>query len=347
MPLLPNPAEYLLFNTFNQAPGPLLDLWSGPAARVVLAGIRLNIFTTLDKQPATTEELAWQLNTDRRGLGILLNTLAALGYLTAQGGRYSLSAQARKWLTDAGTINCSSFYLFWGLVMDAFFPALEDAIRTGQPPLGFYEWIDSHPEASRHFQEGLMAVARLAKNGVVNHIPVPATARRALDVGGGHGLYSIALCQKHPQLSAVIFDSAAALVTGRQTIRAEGMGERVTAQEGNLLTDDLGAGFDVALVFNLVHGFPRDQNIVMLKKVKAALNPGGQVVILDQMVGSAPLPIMEAITRVMGLSFFLLLGGQTYSFDETKDMLTAAGFGRVRLHNRLQAGSPLVVADSV
>ncbi len=37
MPLVPNLLESLLFLTFNQAPGPILDLWSGPASRMVLA----------------------------------------------------------------------------------------------------------------------------------------------------------------------------------------------------------------------------------------------------------------------------------------------------------------------
>jgi SAM-dependent methyltransferase len=345
MPLIPNPAEYPLFSPLNQAPGPLLDVWSGPASRAVLAGIRLNIFAALDQQPASADELAWRLGVDGRGLGLLLDTLAALGYLTRRGATFSLSGQARKWLTDSGALNCSSFYLFWGLVMDAFFPALEDSIRTGQPPLDFYQWIDSHPDASRHFQEGLLAVARYGKNLIVNSIPVPPTARSVLDVGGGHGMYAIALCQKHPQLTAVIFDSAAALVTGRKTIEAEGMGERVTVQEGNFLTDSLGAGYDLALVFNLVHGFSPAGNIEMLKQVRTALNPGGQVVILDQIVGVAPLPVMETISRVMGLSFFLLVGGQTYSFDAIREMLLAAGFGKVRLQSRFRLGNPLVLAE--
>lgn len=346
MPLMPNPAEYLLFNTLNQAPGPLLDIYSGPASRAVLAGIRLNIFTALDRQPATADELAQRLGTNGHGIGVLLDTLAAVGYLTRQGATFSLSAQARKWLTDSGALNYSSLYLFWGLVMETFFPSLEDAVRTGQPPLDFYHWLDSHPEASRHFQEGLLAVARYIKNPFLHSIPIPPTARRILDVGGGHGMYSIALCQKYPQLSAVIFDTAAALFTGHQTIQAEGMGRQVTTHVGNLLRDDLSAGFDLALVLNFVGGFSMPQNIVMLKKVRGALNPGGHVAIMEHLVGFATLPILEAFNRVWGLSVFALAGGQMYTFDSIRNMLTMAGFSRVRLQSRFRLGSPLIVAEN-
>ena len=62
MPLVPNLLESLLFLTFNQAPGPILDLWSGPASRMVLAAIRLNVFETLNQHPASADEFAQCLN---------------------------------------------------------------------------------------------------------------------------------------------------------------------------------------------------------------------------------------------------------------------------------------------
>lgn len=99
MPLAPNPIERLLFLTFNQAPGPALDLWSGPAWRTVLAGIRLNVFETLATQPASAGELVQRLHIDARGAGVLLETLAALGYVTQRNGQFSVTSMTRKWLT--------------------------------------------------------------------------------------------------------------------------------------------------------------------------------------------------------------------------------------------------------
>lgn len=169
-------------------------------------------------------------------------------------------------------------------------------------------------------------------------------ACRLLDLGGGHALYSIALCEKYPQLSAVIFDKAEALVVGQESIQAAQLNERVTVQTGDFLTDPLDTGFDFVLLFNILHGFQAEQNIELLRKVRHALNPGGRVIIMDQIVGKSGLPILEAISQILGMTFFLLVGGQTWTYDEIHRWLTAAGFDKIQLKNSLSAGGPILSA---
>ena len=156
-------------------------------------------------------------------------------------------------------------------------------------------------------------------------------------------MYSIALCQKYPQLSAVIFDGAQALTVGRERIAAEGMADRLTAQEGNFLTDDLGTGYDVALLFNIVHGFTPEANLDLFRKIsQSTLNPGGQLVILEQLTGVAPLPLLDTVVQILSVSFFHLLGGQVYTFEDMSGWLHEAGFGNIRRKNILKAGSALI-----
>ena len=155
-------------------------------------------------------------------------------------------------------------------------------------------------------------------------------------------MYSIALCQKYPQLSAVVFDGAQALTVGRESIAAEGMSDRVTAQTGNFVTDDLGAGYDVALLFNIVHGFTPKANLTLFRKIKAVLNPGGQLLILEQLPGVTPLPITNAIVQILSLSFFHALGGQVYTFEDISGWLREAGFSNIRRKNIVKAGSALI-----
>jgi SAM-dependent methyltransferase len=347
MPLVLNPLEHLLLLTLNRAPGPILDLYGGTAQRVVLAGIRLRVFETLRQEPAGAQALAQRLTLDARGTDILLGTLAALGYLQRDGEQFRLAAMTRKWLTDAEGSNLAPYFLFWDAMQEHLFPKLEDSIRTGQPPENLYDWLASQPEVSHDFQEGLAAFARLYGEGIAHSIPVPSRPCRLLDVGGGHAAYSIALCQKYPQLTAVILDGAQALSVGRQSIEAAHLNERVTVQEGDFVTDPLPRGFDLALIFNILHGFPAEQNRALLGKVKAALNPGGRVVIMDQLVGKSGSPIAETIARVMSLSFFHMVGGQIYTYDEMQRWLTQAGFGNIELKRGLKVGLPLLFAESL
>ena len=346
MPIVLNPLEHLMFFTVNQAPAPLLDMYGSAALPVVVAAIRLNVFETLAEKPVTTDVLAQRLNLDARGANCLLGTLAALGYVRQRDGQYALAPMAREWLTNAGRANLAPFLQFWAALQANFYPTLADSIRTGQPPINLYAWLETHPEVSNHFQEGLRALAQLFREGVADAIRVPSRPCRLLDVGGGHALYSIALCQKYSQLAAVVFDSVQALSVGRTSIDTANLNERVQVHAGDFMKDSWGTDFDVVLLFNILHGFRANDNMALLKKVKAALNPGGRVVIMDQIIGKGGLPVAETLTQILGISFFHLVGGQTYTFDEMHRWLTSAGFGKIQLKRSLKAGVLLMAENS-
>ena len=344
MPLVPNIIERTLFLTLNQGPGVTLDLWAGPTFRIVLAAIRLNVFETLNTADATAVELATRLATDPRGTRILLDTLVTLGYVQQQNGRYGNTAMTRKWLTNDGDINFSSYYRFWGAVLEELWPRLEESFQTGQPPINLYEWIEDQPEVSRHFQEGMIAIAKYIGGDVVSALKLPSGATRLLDIGGGHAMYSIALCRAHPALSAVVFDSPQALTTGHDNITAENMNGQITMQEGSFLIDDLGQNYDMALLMNIIHGLSPEQNIALFQKTANALNRGGMIVIGEQLPDSAPLPLTKTVAHILSASYFHLLGGQIYTYDEISDWLRTVGFSQVARKNLLRAGSTLITA---
>jgi hypothetical protein len=145
-------------------------------------------------------------------------------------------------------------------------------------------------------------------------------------------------------LSATVFDWPQALEVAREVIAAEEMGDRVSLQEGDFWVNDLGANYDAALLFNIVHAYLPDKNVALLRKVAGALSPGGLVVILDQIAGKAPGPTAEAVARLNGLNLFNAIGGQTYAFDEIAGWLRAAGFTNPRRINLFRSpGQGLVL----
>ena len=345
MPIVPNVLEHLLFLRLNQAPGPVLDIFGAVAFRIVHTAVKLRVFDTLHQQPLEPSELARQLDTDERGITVLLEALRSLGYVTAKDGRYTNTAMTTKWLVHSSPSNMSAGFEYWGAILSQLWDTLEDSIRTGQPPTNLYGWIEHHPDVSRAFQSWMVAAARLVGPEIVRNIKLPVTARRLLDVGGGHAMYSIALCRRYPHLSATVFDSAEALSVARANINAARLQKRIRVHEGDFLRDDLGCGYDVALVFNIVHGFSPEQNVALLRSVAAALNRGGLVVIVEQVAGKAPGPTADALARMLGLSYFHLLGGQIFRYEEIVGWLMSAGFSNARRSHLLKApGNSLIVA---
>ena len=329
MPIVPNFIERLIMFRLNLGPGPVLDLFGGFAFRAAAVANRLGVFEALRDGPLTAAQLAGRIKADERGTTRLLEALDAVGYVKKKrDGRYAATAMTAKWLPRlAAGIRASERNLLQPLEY------LEESIRTGEPSVNSYERYAEDQSWWREQQDVMIAVAHMVGDDIVARVKLPETARRLLDVGGGHGLHAIKFCRRYPQLSATVFDLPQALEVAREVIAAEAMGERVSVQAGDFWKDDLGNGYDAALVFSIVQMNSPDKNAELLRKVAGALNPGGLVVIQDQIAGRAPGRMAKAVISLQGLNTFVTSRGRTYAFNEIAGWLTDAGFSKPRRIN--------------
>ncbi|HYI11612.1 MAG TPA: methyltransferase [Thermoanaerobaculia bacterium] len=324
---------------------PFSDVLSTAAFRAAATAQKIGVFDTLRDGPLTSAELANRLATDERGIRLLLETLEIFGYIARDGDRYANTTMTAEWLLPGDPTNFAGAFAFWETLLFELWGNLEKSVRSGEPPLDFYQWLERNPETLRTFQTMLRTIARGAAPEVAEKVKVPADARRLLDIGGSHGEFSAAFCRAYPSLSATVLDLPGALESARETV-AE-FGDRITLQPGNFLTDaSFGSGYDVVLLMSVVHGHLPDENIELLRKVAAALKPGGQMVILEQLAGGKKKTAVNAGTafnRVFSLNLFHLQGGQTYSYEEIVRWLREAGFRKPR-KVKLSPGDSLVMA---
>ncbi|SRR6266498_204220 len=330
MPLRPNFIERLILLNFNLGPGLMLDFLGAQAFRAVCIAVELGVFEALSDGRLTAAETARRIRADERGTTLLLEALQALGYVKKKDGRYVNAPMTTKWLLRSSPTSLAGGIPFFESMVFDRWGHLDESIRRGKPMVYGSEWLDQRPDGWRIYQEGMIAVARMAADEVVGKVKLPPTARRLLDVGGGHGLYSIKFCRRYPDLSATVFDLPQALELARETIAAEGMGARVTTQEGDFWINDVGAGYDVVLLFNVIHAYLPDKNIELLRKLFGALNAGGLVVILEQIASKVFGSTAKAIARLQALNYFNDLEAQTYEFKEIAGWLTKVGFTNIR-----------------
>ncbi len=336
MPISTNTLEHLALFTLNKVPAPLLDVFSALGFRIVQAALRLNVFEALRSNPLTLEDLAQQINASPRGTQILLNNLEALGYIQQHNAHYSNTSMTTKWMLNSSPRSIAVAFDYWGRVLFEHFQDLEETIRNGKPTSNYYNYTEKHPEESQVFQDWLVSAARLGIEEITRKIKIPGTACQLIDIGGGHGLYSIALCHRYPELSAVIFDGAQALKSAHANIEMAKLGGRIVTQEGNFMTDDLGSGYDIAFLFNIIHGLSPEQNIDLLQKVSKAFKSGGSVVIGDQLADAKGGSAVQAIIQIFGLTFFHLLDARVYSYSDVVTWLRASGFSKVRRTNLVE-----------
>ena len=97
---------------------------------------------------------------------------------------------------------------------------------------------------------------------------------------------------------------------------------------GNFYTDSLPPGHDLALVSAIIHMNSTEQNVDLYKKIFDALVPGGRIVIRDHvMKPDKTAPKSGALFAINMLT--ATTGGGTFTFEEYREDLAAAGFGGV------------------
>ena len=346
MPVIPNFLERLIFLRLNKAPAPFLDLMQAGIFRAVDAALRLGVFDALSGNAKTAAELAHQINADERGTAVLLGFLAASGYVKKDRGRYANTAMAAKWLEKGSPTDITAFLGFWQSIVFPFWDThLEESVRRGRLSATLYEWLDQNPKGWKDVQEGFIVLARLIGPEILSKVKLPTGARHLLDVGGGHGMYSIQFCRQYPGINATVFDKSGPLAVARETIAAEKMTGKVSVREGDYTRDDLGTGNDVILLFNIIHGNTPEENIELFQKVARSLNPHGLVVIMEQLAGAPSGNAAKAIVQFLGLNFLAALGGQTYEYRDVSKWLSSANFSQLKhVSLRRAPGVSLVLA---
>ncbi|TYB61510.1 methyltransferase domain-containing protein [Nonomuraea sp. PA05] len=311
---------------------PMFDYFGAMGLHAIVAAARTGLFDALRERPSTGAELATALNLDPHATGVLLRALTGLGYLRVRAGRYRLTRTSRRWLTTGSPASLLPGLAFWERTATTIWPGLEKAVRDGAPATPFYASLQNDPELSRSFHAWTAAMAARQAPAAARAVPVPRGARRLLDVGGGHGLFSLALLRRRPRLRATVIDLPDALASAAAH-------PRLTSRAGSFLEDDLGGGYDVVLLFNIVHGLNDEEAGLLLRRVAAALRPGGVVVVGDQF-GDSRMPgrASRTLLHLLDLNYLVAVGGRVRGLDEVSVLLRAAGFGRIR--HRRPLGSP-------
>ncbi len=340
MPAIPNAVERLLLRLQPKI-APFLDLWGVGSFEAVLMATRLGVFDAIQKGPSSASSIAKEINADERGMKALLDLLVPLGYLRYRGGLYDVNSVSRSFASGSSFNWADTFELYRGL--HRFILENEDnVIKEGRPRVNAFEWFTQHPPMWKLFHSFEMSVARQAQKDIVSKVKIPPGEVRLLDVGGGHGLYSTMLCKQHPNLHATVFDSPTAIEETKLVVEAEGMNGRVETRAGDFFTDDMGDGYDFALLFNIIHLFAPEKNHELLKRVADSLRPGGTVVIFDQFIGGEFGSIVRTAHAFYNFLFLVTTGGQLYTLDETSDILSKSGFGATTKKSIRSAGSALV-----
>ena len=296
------------------------------------SGIDLDVFTAIDGGDTTTTAIATRSGASERGVRILCDYLSTIGLLTKADGTYRLTPESAAFLSKRSPAylgTTARFLLRPELKQN--FEGLTEAVRLGGvPPSGDNAVSDENPiwvEFARSM--GPMMVP--AAHGIAELVAGTPGALKVLDIAAGHGLFGITIAQHNPQAEIVAADWPSVLAVASEHARAAQVHDRYRTLPGDAFKVEFPNGFDVALVTNFLHHFDPSTSTSFLRKVHAALRPGGKVVVLEFVPNpdrvSPPVPARFSLTMLAGTP-----SGDAYTFSELKQQLEAAGFRNVSSH---------------
>ncbi len=309
-------------------------------SRSLMAAVSLGIFDALEQHADDAEGLAKRLELDPRGVDALLIALHAMGYVDHGSDGYRNGSQARKHLVSGAPEPMAEAIGVFSYDMWRYMGQLEQVIRSGEPvgdlhnrPAGDPWWAS--------YMRGLFELSQLRADSVVRQIPVKSP-RTLLDVAGGHGGYSLAMCRRHPELEATVFELEGAAAIGREILAEQEHGDRVSFEVGDMFAGDLGSGYDVAMANSICHHFDRERNVELLTRIRGALAPGATMAIVEQ-ERPAEGKRGEQIGALSGLLFYVTSRVRTYTGDELASFMREAGFGAVRARRSVMVPGIVVV----
>ena len=194
--------------------------------------------------------------------------------------------------------------------------------------------LGADPENMRAFIDAMHDKGLKATEMIAREIPV-GDANHMLDLGGGPGTYSLEWAKLHSHLKATVFDIPPVLEVAKDYIKRYGLENRVDTLAGDFNKDDLGSGYDLILVANVLHMYDADLGQSLVNKVVTALEPGGRIILhgfCTNKEGTAPLP-----DAMFNLNIGLLTeDGSAHAVDEMTRWLEKAGVSDIR-HFRMEA----------
>jgi len=297
------------------------------------AGIELDVFTAIGEGTDTSAALAAKTGAAERGVRILCDYLTIHEFLTKEGGRYALTPESAVFLDRRSPACLAPMAGFLGSeTVRRNFAALTDAVRKGGTAGDHGDntksndayWVNFARSMAPLTKPSAEFIARLARAD-------EGTPCKVLDIAAGHGMYGITIAKHNPNAQIVAADWPPVLEVAQENAKRFGVAERYSTRPGSAFETDLGTDYDFVLLTNIFHHFDMPTCEKLMRRVHAALKPGGKALTLEFV------PNEDRVTPPTTAAFSLVMlagtdAGDAYTFSQYERMFANAGFLKTSLH---------------
>ena len=295
----------------------------------IYVAAKLGIADELQKSPCTVKELAGRLSVNESALYRLLRALASVGIFKEESeGWFSLTPTAELLRHDhpeskkAFATLSGALYQAWGNIEYAVKTGNQSFKETYKMPL--FEFLTRNPEQGKIFDAAMTGIHGGETGPMLDAYDFSAF-KTVADIGGGNGLTLSVLLTRYPQMKGILFDLPDVVKRSEANIKKSALAPRCALTGGDFFKAVPQA--DAYVLRHIIHDWPDDQAVVLLKNCRAAMNKGGKVLIVENVIPADNSPHFGKWLDLM----MLVIGGKERTEQEYKILLRQAGLKMTRV----------------
>ena len=306
------------------------------------AAIELELFTAIAAGNRTADVIAKTASASSRGIRILCDYLTVQGFLSKNGDQYSLTPESAIFLDKKSPAYFGTTVRF---LLDprmlAAYLNLTDIIRTGKTVTEKGSVAPENP-IWIEFARSMAPMMRPTAEEIAT-VVAGESELRVLDIAAGHGLFGIAILKQNPKARVTAVDWPNVLAVATENAKNAGVADRHATRPGDAFDVDFGGPYDLVLVTNFFHHFDQQECERLMRKIFAALLPGGRCVTLEFIPNddrvSPPIPAAFAMNMLANTP-----SGDVYTFAQLENMFRNAGYASSKLHPLMKSPESIVIS---
>jgi len=337
---------FRLYQRLTPAPAAMMEMivaaW---VSQAITAAAQLGVADALAGGPLVIDELAVRVGADADALRRLLRALISRGIFRHRGdGRYELNSLADTLRSDAPASMACAARFYGSHEQRKRWTLLVDSVRTGTtvvPTLhgkASFDYFAEQPEHADLFNQTMTSISELTTAPVVASYDFSAYPT-IVDVGGGQGQLLAAILAATPGSRGILYDLPWVVASASNLLRERNVADRVWVAEGSFF-DSVPSGADAYILKNIIHDWPDDKAVQILRNVRAAAVPGTTVLLIELVI---PEHDRDFPGKWADLEMLLNLGSRERTAAEYRELLSQAGFRMTRV---VRTAAPLSVVEA-
>ncbi len=337
---------YRLNQRLMPAPAALFEIiLAGWTSQAITVAAQLGVADALADGPLSIDELAARVDADADALRRLLRALIGRGiFRQRRDGRYELNSLADTLRSDAAVSMTSAARFYGSQEQRERWTLLVDSVRTGDSVVAAlrgkesFDYFAEKPELAQLFNQTMSSISALTDATVVAGYDF-SVYPTIIDVGGGHGTLLAAMLASAPTSRGVLYDLPSVVADAPDLLRKQEVADRVRIAEGSFF-DSVPPNGDAYILKNILHDWPDDKAVQILRSVRAATGPRATVLLVELVI---PRHNRDFPGKWADLEMMLNLGARERTAAEYRELLSEAGFRMTRV---VPTASPLSVVEA-